>query len=179
MVNIDEKMWEEFKVQNCIGETKSFPGSSAGKESAWDSGDPGSISWWSESLRRDGIPTPVFLVCPGGIRLQWEHLASIPGLERSSEVEDGNPPQYSCLENPHGHRSLGGYSLWGCKESDTTEQLSTAQHMRNRVFILIKSVMLIMDCGWGRGGKEVQEGGDISILMFDSHWCMAESSTTL
>ena len=111
--------------------------------------------------------------CNGG------HLGSIPGLERSPEVEHGNPPQYSCLENPHGHRSLGGYSPWGCKESDTTEQLSTAQHMRNRVFILIKSVMLIMDCGWGRGGKEVQEGGDISILMFDSHWCMAESSTTL
>ena len=75
--------------------------------------------------------------------------------------------------------ALGGYSPRGCKESDTTVQLSTAQHMRNRVFILIKPVMLIMDCGWGRGGKEVQEGGDISVLTFDSHWCMAESSTTL
>ena len=53
-----------------------------------------------------------------------EHLASIPGLEKSPEVEHGNPPQYSCLESPHGHRSLGGYSPWGCKESDTTEQLS-------------------------------------------------------
>ena len=28
---------------------------------------------------------------------------------------------------PHGQRSLVGYSLWGCKESDTTEWLSTAQ----------------------------------------------------
>ena len=27
----------------------------------------------------------------------------------------------------HGQRSLAGYGLWGCKESDTTEQLSTAQ----------------------------------------------------
>ena len=35
--------------------------------------------------------------------------------------------QYSCLENPYGQRSLVGYSLWGCKESDTTEQLSTEQ----------------------------------------------------
>ena len=25
----------------------------------------------------------------------------------------------------HGQRSLGGYSPWDCKESDTTEQLST------------------------------------------------------
>ena len=41
----------------------------------------------------------------------------------------GNPLQYSCLENPHGQRSLAGYSPWGHKESDTTERLST-QHMR-------------------------------------------------
>ena len=34
---------------------------------------------------------------------------------------DGTPLQYSCLENPHGQRSLVGYSPWGCKESDTTE----------------------------------------------------------
>ena len=33
------------------------------------------------------------------------------------------------LENPHGQRSLVGYSPWGRKESDTTEQLSTAQHI--------------------------------------------------
>ena len=36
--------------------------------------------------------------------------------------------QYSCLENPHGQRSLAGYSPWGHKELDTTEWLSTAQH---------------------------------------------------
>ena len=35
------------------------------------------------------------------------------------------PLQYSCLENPRGQRSLGGYSPWGRKELDTTEQLST------------------------------------------------------
>ena len=34
---------------------------------------------------------------------------------------NGNPLQYSCLENPHGQRSLAGYSPWGHKESDTTE----------------------------------------------------------
>ena len=37
----------------------------------------------------------------------------------------GDPLQYSCLENPHGQRSLVGYSPWGLKESDTTERLST------------------------------------------------------
>ena len=45
-----------------------------------------------------------------------------PGLGRSPGGGRGNPLQYACLENPHGQRSLAGY-----KESDTTEQLSTAQ----------------------------------------------------
>ena len=42
---------------------------------------------------------------------------SIPGLERSSGERIGYPFQYSCLENPHGQRSLAGYSPWGRNES--------------------------------------------------------------
>ena len=46
----------------------------------------------------------------------------------SSKVKgegNGNPLQYSCLENPksHGRRSLVGCNPWGREESDTTEQL--------------------------------------------------------
>ena len=48
----------------------------------------------------------------------------IPGLGRSPGEGNGNPLKYSCLENPHGQRSLAGYSQWGCKESDTTEPLT-------------------------------------------------------
>ena len=48
----------------------------------------------------------------------------IPGLGRFPGGGHGNPLQYSCLENPHGQRSLAGYSPWGCKESDMTEQLT-------------------------------------------------------
>ena len=29
--------------------------------------------------------------------------------------------EYSCLESPHGHRSLVGYNPWGHKELDSTE----------------------------------------------------------
>ena len=47
-------------------------------------------------------------------------LGSIPGLGRSPGEGHGNPLQYSCLENPHGQRSLVGYSPWGRKESDMT-----------------------------------------------------------
>ena len=37
------------------------------------------------------------------------------GLGRSSREGNGNPLQYSCLENPHGQRSLAGYSPRGRK----------------------------------------------------------------
>ena len=64
-----------------------FPGSSAGKESAFNAGDPGLI----------------------------------PGLGRSPGGGNGNPLQYSGLENPHQQKNLAGYSPWGHKELDTTE----------------------------------------------------------
>ena len=51
----------------------------------------------------------------------------ISGLGRSYGEGKGYPLQYSCVENPHGQRSLEGYSPWGCKELDTIERLSTAR----------------------------------------------------
>ena len=42
-------------------------------------------------------------------------MGSIPDLGRSSGGRHGNPLQYSCLENPHGQRSLAGHSPWGHK----------------------------------------------------------------
>ena len=44
----------------------------------------------------------------------------IPGSGRSPGEGNGYPLQYSCLENPHGQRSLAGYSPWDHKESDST-----------------------------------------------------------
>ena len=45
----------------------------------------------------------------------------ISGSGRSPVEGNGNPLQYSCLENPHEQRSLAGHIPWGCKESDMTE----------------------------------------------------------
>ena len=45
------------------------------------------------------------------------------GREDPPGEGNGNPLQYSCLENPMERRSLVCYSPWGRKESDTTEQL--------------------------------------------------------
>ena len=50
-----------------------------------------------------------------------ETWGSISGLGRSLGEQNSNPLQYSYLENPHGQRSLAGYSPWGHKESDRTE----------------------------------------------------------
>ena len=44
----------------------------------------------------------------------------IPGLGRSLGGGNGNPLQYSWLENPQGQRSLVGYSPWDRRESDMT-----------------------------------------------------------
>ena len=85
----------------------------------------GKIPW-----RRDRLPTPVFLSFPGGsagkeFSCNVGGLGSIPGVGRSPEEENGYPLQYSSLENPHGQRILVGFSPWGHKELDMTEQLST------------------------------------------------------
>ena len=46
------------------------------------------------------------------------------GQEDPPGEGSGNLLQYSCLENPiDGQRSLVGYSPWGRKDLDTTEQL--------------------------------------------------------
>ena len=47
-------------------------------------------------------------------------LGLIPGLGRCPGGGHGNPLQYSCLENPHGQRSLVGCSH-RVTESDMTE----------------------------------------------------------
>ena len=66
-----------------------FPAGSEGKESACNSGDPGSI----------------------------------PGLGRSSGEGNGNPFQYSCLENPMDGGAWRATVPWGRNESDTIDRL--------------------------------------------------------
>ena len=51
-------------------------------------------------------------------------VGSIPGLGRSP----GGEHAAFFLGKSRGQRSLADYSLWGHKESDTIEQLSTQTH---------------------------------------------------
>ena len=84
---------------------KDFPGSSAGKESACNAGDPSSIPVLGQSPReRDRLPTPVFLGFPGGSDGKESasivgDLGLIPGSGRSPGEGKGCPLQYFGLEN--------------------------------------------------------------------------------
>ena len=66
-------------------------------------------------------------------------LGSISGSGRSPRGGNGNPPQYSCLENP---TDKGAWQVWsmGSQESDMTEWLST--HTHTRVFDCVGSSLL-------------------------------------
>ena len=119
--------------------------------------------------RRDRLPTPVFLGFPGGSHGKEStcnvgDLDLIPRLERFSGGGHGNPLQYSCLENPHGQRSLAAYSPWVWKQLDMTERLSTAQHRKKEQMKERRSTERKDKCssncwrrklGWGGGGISV------------------------
>ena len=82
-----------------------FSGSSAGKESACNAGDPSSIPGLERSAGEGiGLPTPVFLGFPCGSAgkesaCKAGDLVLIPGLGRSPGEGKGYPLQYSSLEN--------------------------------------------------------------------------------
>ena len=121
--------------QSCwkVKSFQDFPDSSGGKESACNSGDPQFNPWVRKMpWRRDRLPTPIFLDFSGGsdgkeFTCDAGGVGSVPGLGSSPGGGHGNPLQHSCLENPHGQRSLVGYSPRGREELDTTERISTAQ----------------------------------------------------
>ena len=56
----------------------------------------------------------------------------IPEAVRSPEEDMATTPVFFPGES-HGQRSLKGYSQWGRKESDTTEQLSTHNRKNARL----------------------------------------------
>ena len=53
------------------------------------------------------------------------YMDSIPGSGRSPEAGNGNPLQYSCLENPVDKAAWGATVNGVTKESDMTEQVNS------------------------------------------------------
>ena len=87
----------------------------------------------------------------------WD-LDLIPGWGRSPGEGNGNPLQYSCLENPMDRGAWQAISM-GLQESDTTERLSTCTH-------ICKTQILseIMQKNW----RLTQWGSLVLLLLPDS-----------
>ena len=70
------------------------------------------------------VPTPVFLGFPGDSdgkesACHAGNLGLISGLGRFPGGGHGTPLQYSCLENPHGGRSLVRVPVHGVAKNQT------------------------------------------------------------
>ena len=70
---------------------------------------PFGLPWWLSSKET---------TCNAG---DTGDVGSIPGSGRSPGEGNGNPLQYSCLENSMDREAWWGYSRWGSTESDMTE----------------------------------------------------------
>ena len=83
-----------------------FPGSSAGKESACNAEDPGSIPGLGRSPGETiGYPlqyswASLVAQMVKNLPAMWETWVPSLGRKKSPGGEHGNPLQYSCLENP-------------------------------------------------------------------------------
>ena len=93
----------------------------------------------------------------------------IPGSGRSLGKGNGNPLQYSCLENLM-DRSLAGYSPPGHKELDTTERLN------NR---LIPSNLCPLHWVKSRGPQEQDSREAAASLAVSESWKLAAFSKSL
>ena len=114
-------------------EDRGFPGSSTGKESTSNAGDPGLILG-SGSPPGEGISYPL---------------------------------QYSWLENPHGQRSLMGYSPWGRKVLKMTEVTKHSHKKGPEVKICLQEVYWGIPWDqylWGREERLAQRKGWVRAM---------------
>ena len=92
-----------------------FPGGASGKDPPMQETPVPFLGQEDLLEERDRLPTPVFMGFPDSSdskesAYSMGDLGLIPGLGRFPGGGYGNPLQYSCLENPHGQRSLAGCS---------------------------------------------------------------------
>ena len=87
------------------------------------------------SINIDGLPWCLRLKNLPALQTTWIQSICWEGPLK----EEMATQSYSCLENPHGQRSLAGYGLWGRKEWDTTEWLSTHIHKHRKWYSKISA----------------------------------------
>ena len=89
-------------------------------------------------MEKGRLPTPVFLGFPGdsdGKESAYKagDLGSILGMRRFPWRRAWQPTPVFLPGESHGQRSPVGYSPWGRKDLDVTEQLSRQAHHREIV----------------------------------------------
>ena len=88
---------------------------------------------------------------------------------RSHEGGNGNPLLYSCLGNSHGQRSLAGYSPWGHKESDMTQQLKNNNKGQKTCYLSKHYPNSQICCSRPSTSKLPMKGQIVNILGFVGH----------
>ena len=103
-----------------------FPGWLRCKESTCNAGEPSLIAGSGRSPG-EGISYPLQYSWASLVAQMVKNLPAMQetrvqslGWEDPPRGGHGNSLQYPCLENPHGQKSLAGYSPWGHKELDMT-----------------------------------------------------------
>ena len=105
----------------CIDWGACFPGNSAGKESACKAGDPSLIPGLGRCLGKDRLLNPVFSGFPGGSDCK-ESACNAGDLFWEDPLEEAIHSSILAWRIP---MDRGAGLLWGHKEPDMTEQLST------------------------------------------------------
>ena len=109
-------------------------------------------------------------------------LGSIPGLGRALGGGHDNSLQHSCLENPHGQRSLAGYNPWGHKvRHDWATKHSTyvnpdlpiypSPHLLPLVMVLliIKLILLLTPASPAVGAPALASGFFATTATWEAH----------
>ena len=71
-------------------------------------------------------------------------VGSIPRVRRIPWKRKWQPTPVFLPGKSHGQRSLLDYSPWGCKESDTTEQLSVHREKKHRSAFVITGILKLL-----------------------------------
>ena len=150
---MDFQRWERSCDLRLDRRMSGLPSSSAGKESACNAGDPDSIPGSGRSPEK-GIGYP--------LQYSWASLVAqtvknppakqetwVRSLDWKDPMEEGMATHSSILA---WRLLMAGYSPW-CKESDTTEQPTTAQR-RRMSRILIGKEQLWQESNHFRGVKK-------------------------
>ena len=150
-----------------------FPGSLTGKESACKAGCS-SLILGLQSCPEEGIGYP-FQSSWASLWLRWQRIhwqcgkhVVIPGSGRSPGGGNCLPTPVSLPREFHGQRSPEGYSPWGHKELDMSEQLllSLLSGLEGHCLFLTH-----FKCLRWLGTTGILESGNLSFIILGAH-CM-------